>query len=211
MAIYGTAFSVTSACCATSSAGAISSDVLITPPTMIRKPCRFASSASASASVSPPALSSLILMASCIPQSRSRSARVRQDSSARSGIGRASALSAWAGFGCSISARLKSASNRHVFARLSLAPALVGIDNAAGAACRTARIRSANFYASTRRPKGNDGSPPKPKLGRSGICKRGPQRIGAAGTDIGANLRCPLSFTAELVAPRPQPPRAELQ
>jgi hypothetical protein len=165
MAIYGTAFSVTSACCATSSAGAISSDVLITPPTMIRKPCRFASSASASASVSPPALSSLILMASCIPQSRSRSARVRQDSSARSGIGRASALSAWAGFGCSISARLKSASNRHVFARLSLAPALVGIDNAAGAACRTARIRSANFYASTRRPKGNDGSPPKAEIG----------------------------------------------
>ena len=83
----GPSRSTISACCATSSAGAILSDGPIVPPAMIRKPRRFASSASANASVSPPALSSLILMAWYFPSSRSRSARVRQDSSAQSGIG----------------------------------------------------------------------------------------------------------------------------
>jgi hypothetical protein len=109
----GPSRSTISACCATSSGGAIPSDVLITPPTMIRKPRRFASSASASASVSPPALASLILIAWYFPSSRSRSARVRQDSSAQRGIGRsnrAGASSASAGSGCSISATLKSMS-----------------------------------------------------------------------------------------------------
>ena len=100
----------------------------------IRKPRRLASAASASASVSPPALSSLILMASYFPSSRSRSARVRQDLSAQSGIGcsnRASASSALAGSGCSISATPQIDQHWHVFAKLRLIPALVGIDDEA--------------------------------------------------------------------------------
>ena len=64
------------AVCASSIAGAIASDVATMQPTMIVKFCRCASAAMASASVSPPALSSLILTASYFPASAGKRSAV---------------------------------------------------------------------------------------------------------------------------------------
>ena len=88
-AAAGPSRSTTRAPCATSMAGAMASDVATMQPTMIARPRRSASVASASASVSPPVLSSLMLTASYFPASASSDARSCTLSSAQTGIGRA--------------------------------------------------------------------------------------------------------------------------
>jgi hypothetical protein len=121
------------ACCAMSSAGAIPSDVLITPPTMIRKPRRFASSASAR--LGHPTryveldIDSLVFPAEPVEIGKrpagfvsAEQDRMLQPRQRVISIGRQRLL-----YQCNS----QIDEHRYVFAKLALIPALVGIDDEA--------------------------------------------------------------------------------
>ena len=104
-------------------------------PTMMAKPRRSASAASASASVRPPVLSSLTLIASYLPASASSEARSCTLSSAQTGIGRfmrASAASRPSGSGCSISVTPAFGAGREILREIVCAPSLIGVDDELG-------------------------------------------------------------------------------
>ena len=104
-------------------------------PTMMVKPRRSASAASASASVSPPVLSSLMLTASYLPTSASSDARSCTLSSAQTGIG---ALDAGergvAAFGQRLLDQRHAGigAGREILRQIVGRPALVGVDDQLG-------------------------------------------------------------------------------
>src|SRR5262249_7450578 len=124
----------------------MASEVAIMQPTMSSNPSTRASAASASASVSPPALSSFIFTASYLPTSALSVARSWTLSSAQIGTVwamSASAPSAAAGSGWSISVTPAAPPTARVSAQISGGPAFVGIHDQLGGGRGIADCRDA--------------------------------------------------------------------